>query len=69
MFLNTVDKQLLLLIDSLAAHAETAETFYLAGGTGLALRLGHRTSIDIDLFSQETFNSERYVSLIIGLNA
>ena len=67
MFLNTVDKQLLLLIDSLAAHAETAETFYLAGGTGLALRLGHRTSIDIDLFSQETFNSERYASLIIGL--
>jgi hypothetical protein len=27
--------------------------FYLAGGTGLALQLGHRKSIDIDLFSSE----------------
>jgi len=26
--------------------------FYLAGGTGLALRLGHRRSIDLDFFSQ-----------------
>ena len=25
--------------------------FYLAGGTGLALRLGHRISLDLDLFS------------------
>ncbi len=28
-----------------------AERFYLAGGTGLALRLGHRVSIDLDFFS------------------
>lgn len=27
--------------------------FYLAGGTGLALQLGHRISIDFDLFSDE----------------
>lgn len=67
MFLNTVDKQLLLLIDTLAAQAEIAETFYLAGGTGLALQLGHRASIDIDLFSQNTFIAERYASLLIGL--
>ena len=26
--------------------------FYLAGGTGLALRLGHRISLDLDLFSE-----------------
>ena len=29
-----------------------AERFYLAGGTGLALRLGHRRSVDLDLFSE-----------------
>ncbi len=29
--------------------------FYLAGGTGLALYLGHRTSIDFDFYSQEHF--------------
>lgn len=28
------------------------EDFYLAGGTGLALRLGHRISLDLDLFSE-----------------
>lgn len=27
--------------------------FYLAGGTGLALRLGHRISLDLDLFSAD----------------
>jgi hypothetical protein len=29
--------------------------FYLAGGTGLALRLGHRISLDLDLFSGNRF--------------
>jgi len=29
-----------------------AKRFYLAGGTALALRLGHRRSIDLDLFSE-----------------
>lgn len=67
MFFNAVDKQLFLLIDQLAEHVELAEQFYLAGGTGLALQLGHRTSIDIDLFSQQAFNTERYASLIIEL--
>lgn len=32
--------------------------FYLVGGTALALQLGHRNSIDIDLFSQNDFNAE-----------
>jgi predicted nucleotidyltransferase component of viral defense system len=33
-------------------------SFRLAGGTGLSLQLGHRRSIDIDLFSDEDFNIE-----------
>lgn len=33
--------------------AEAAgKDFYLAGGTGLALRFGHRISLDLDLFSE-----------------
>ncbi|MDE2313776.1 MAG: nucleotidyl transferase AbiEii/AbiGii toxin family protein [Elusimicrobia bacterium] len=32
--------------------AEAASGFYLAGGTALALRLGHRISLDLDLFSR-----------------
>jgi hypothetical protein len=32
--------------------------FYLAGGTGLALHLGHRRSIDLDFFSAESIDEE-----------
>ncbi|MGH9444794.1 MAG: nucleotidyl transferase AbiEii/AbiGii toxin family protein [Terriglobia bacterium] len=32
--------------------------FYLAGGTGLALHVGHRRSIDLDFFSREPFDPE-----------
>ncbi|MBU0535191.1 nucleotidyl transferase AbiEii/AbiGii toxin family protein [Patescibacteria group bacterium] len=31
---------------------ETLKAFYLAGGTALALQLGHRKSVDLDFFSQ-----------------
>jgi hypothetical protein len=31
--------------------------FYLAGGTALALQLGHRESIDFDLFTQKKFDN------------
>jgi len=33
------------------------ETFYLAGGTALALLIGHRDSIDLDFFSAESFST------------
>ncbi len=33
------------------AHLPFMGSFYLAGGTGLALHLGHRFSIDLDFFS------------------
>ena len=39
------------LLDRLA-QAGLFEDFYLAGGTGLALLLSHRRSVDLDLFSQ-----------------
>lgn len=32
---------------------ELLQSFYLAGGTALALQLGHRKSIDLDFFSQK----------------
>lgn len=31
--------------------------FYLVGGTALALQIGHRISVDIDLFTNESFDS------------
>ncbi len=36
--------------------------FSLVGGTTLALRYGHRTSEDIDLFSHEKFNHQQIIS-------
>jgi len=32
------------------------KNFYLAGGTALALQIGHRTSMDFDFFSTVDFN-------------
>lgn len=38
------------------------QRFYLAGGTALALRLGHRLSNDLDFFTAEPFEEERLLS-------
>jgi predicted nucleotidyltransferase len=35
------------------AHLPAISNFYLAGGTGLALHLGHRFSVDLDFFSPD----------------
>lgn len=34
-------------------------SFYLVGGTALSLRIGHRQSIDIDLFSSSDFDGDK----------
>jgi len=34
------------------------QDIYLAGGTGLALQLGHRTSVDFDFYSLKSFKVE-----------
>lgn len=36
--------------------------FFLVGGTSLALQLGHRISIDIDLFTQNDFDTKKLFS-------
>ena len=33
--------------------------FYLAGGTALALHIGHRTSVDLDYFIQKEFDTQK----------
>jgi len=42
--------------------------FYLAGGTGLALILGHRISRDFDFFSTELFDEVSLIQKMQGLN-
>ena len=41
--------------------------FYLAGGTGLALQLAHRDSIDFDFFTDEDFNAEELLREVKGV--
>lgn len=52
---ETVERTTLELLRKLQAERAT-ESFCLAGGTALALYLGHRKSIDLDLFSPSPFN-------------
>lgn len=55
MFEQAIDARVLLLINKISKMREIADNFYLAGGTALAIQLGHRKSDDIDLFSQKIF--------------
>ena len=45
------------------ALAQVPESFVLYGGTALALRLGHRTSVDFDFFSSEAFELDALFAL------
>lgn len=47
----------LALLKKLCAHAAT-EGFALVGGTSLALRFGHRISVDLDFFRPEKFDNK-----------
>lgn len=40
------------------------QNFYLVGGTCLSLRYGHRTSIDLDLFSPVNFDVEHIIQVL-----
>ncbi|MCU0324079.1 MAG: nucleotidyl transferase AbiEii/AbiGii toxin family protein [Spirosomaceae bacterium] len=37
------------------------ENFALVGGTNLSLRLGHRLSVDLDIFSNQNFESDEII--------
>ena len=60
---KTVDTATLGLIKSLQSK-DYLNGFNLVGGTALALYSGHRTSIDIDLFSNFSFDSAQLIELI-----
>lgn len=58
LYKETVSKRTLDLINRLMAD-DHLKSFYLVGGTALSLRIGHRISIDIDLFTDKEFNAEK----------
>lgn len=43
------------------------EKFYLAGGTGLALQLGHRDSVDFDFFTEDHFDTFKLYTEILEI--
>lgn len=55
---ETVAAGTLVLIQQLIQD-NRLDQFNLVGGTALALQMGHRISVDIDLFSQKPFDSEK----------
>lgn len=61
MFYNILDKKRLEILPLLENFKKD---FYLAGGTGLALQLGHRDSIDFDFFSSKDFDTEKLYAII-----
>jgi len=54
---ETVEPETLELLRKLQSE-EMLKDAYLVGGTSLALRLGHRKSIDLDLFIKEDYDNE-----------
>lgn len=60
MFLDILDQTRIELLRQIV-EIEPVPKAYLAGGTGLALLLGHRESIDFDWFSQEKFQIQEII--------
>lgn len=58
---HIVDPKTFALIQQLQALPDLS-TFHLVGGTALALQLGHRNSIDIDLFTKNDFSPDSLVT-------
>lgn len=58
LYKETVSAEFFELIQEFCKLPELSD-FVLVGGTALSLQIGHRKSIDIDLFSSNPFDSER----------
>ncbi|MDP2864070.1 MAG: nucleotidyl transferase AbiEii/AbiGii toxin family protein [bacterium] len=52
------DKKTKYILEKIGGNS-LSKDFYLAGGTALALQLGHRQSIDLDWFSGQDFLNEK----------
>lgn len=62
--LKILSKNQLEILEILKKSLLSNSPFYLAGGTGLALILAHRKSIDFDFFSKAEFSSIKIVTEI-----
>ncbi len=56
--LSTVEPDTLHVLEKIFTFPDIQQQFALAGGTSLALQIGHRMSVDLDLFSVNSFSTE-----------
>jgi hypothetical protein len=60
MFLDTINDDVKsVLFEAFPDFLKTHKGFYLAGGTALALHIGHRKSIDLDFFNMGKFDEDK----------
>ncbi len=68
MFTKTIfksaQKDLALLDSIIKKQGNFMRQFYLAGGTALAIHLGHRISYDLDFFSKSDFVPQELLSML-----
>jgi hypothetical protein len=62
MHLNILTKKQLDLVPVVSGFGKKG--YYLVGGTALALQLGHRRSLDFDLFTNQSFDNKKIVSTL-----
>lgn len=63
---KTINKQTKRVFDKIAT-TPLRNQFYLAGGTALAIELGHRKSIDLDWFSKKDFSNSEIKEILSAL--
>src|SRR5882724_10949904 len=64
--LSTVDPGTFQLLKAVAKTDFVKNRFALAGGTSLALQVGHRKSIDLDFFSEKEFSTRELEIVLAG---
>jgi len=62
MFLSILSRKQIKLLEQLGFLKKYG--FYLAGGTALALQIGHRTSLDFDFYTKKSFDSKKLQYLL-----
>ncbi len=65
MFPEILSKKQLELLKEISEIKSITKSFYLAGGTALALQLGHRRSYDFDFFNYNKFDSLKFQNIIL----
>lgn len=64
---STVSQEMFALLQKIFTVPYVKENFALAGGTSLALQIGHRKSVDLDFFNPNPFSTDDTEKLLAGI--